>query len=175
MRWLLKCPWCVRGTEVQSTLQTEESGHLRAGRVRDRWSFTCPFGFRVTEVVLREDLEKLEGMRRRQPQFSPGQREELAQVHSWIQSQTLPQQIDIQVSAWHSLSQVGVLGRPWALDVHGVTPLHISVRTAAAVLGVASPALPVNRRRGMEILKNLHKITQVTKFSVSVFLTASIF
>lgn len=51
---------------------------------------------RVTEVVLREDLEKLEGMRRRQPRFSPGQREELAQVHSWIQSQTLPQEIDIQ-------------------------------------------------------------------------------
>ncbi|XP_037010120.2 period circadian protein homolog 3 isoform X3 [Artibeus jamaicensis] len=50
---------------------------------------------RVTEVVLKEDLEKLEGMRRQQPHFSPGQREELARVHSWIQSQTLPQEIDI--------------------------------------------------------------------------------
>ncbi|XP_045715305.1 period circadian protein homolog 3 isoform X1 [Phyllostomus hastatus] len=51
---------------------------------------------RVAEVVLREDLEKLEGMRQRQPQFSPGQREELARVHSWIRSQTLPQEMDTQ-------------------------------------------------------------------------------
>ncbi|XP_036718815.1 period circadian protein homolog 3 isoform X2 [Balaenoptera musculus] len=51
---------------------------------------------RVKEIVLKEDLEKLESMRRRQPQFSHGQREELANVHSWIQSQTIPQEIDIQ-------------------------------------------------------------------------------
>ncbi|XP_036917942.1 period circadian protein homolog 3 isoform X2 [Sturnira hondurensis] len=50
---------------------------------------------RVTEDVLKEDLEKLEGMRWQQPHFSPGQRAELARVHSWIQSQTLPQEIDI--------------------------------------------------------------------------------
>ncbi|KAM7098126.1 period circadian protein homolog 3 isoform 1-T1 [Molossus nigricans] len=51
---------------------------------------------RVKEVVLREDLAKLESMRRQQPQFSPGQREELAKVHSWIRSQTLPQEMDVQ-------------------------------------------------------------------------------
>ncbi|XP_053776119.1 period circadian protein homolog 3 isoform X4 [Desmodus rotundus] len=51
---------------------------------------------RVTEVVLKEDLEKLEGMRRQQPRFSPGQREELARVHSWVQSQTLPPEMDVQ-------------------------------------------------------------------------------
>ncbi|XP_007170108.1 period circadian protein homolog 3 isoform X2 [Balaenoptera acutorostrata] len=51
---------------------------------------------RVKEIVLKEDLVKLESMRRRQPQFSHGQREELANVHSWIQSQTIPQEIDIQ-------------------------------------------------------------------------------
>ncbi|XP_061041023.1 period circadian protein homolog 3 isoform X6 [Eubalaena glacialis] len=51
---------------------------------------------RVKEIVLKEDLEKLESMRQRQPQFSHGQREELANVHSWIQSQTIPQEIDIQ-------------------------------------------------------------------------------
>ncbi|XP_059944891.1 period circadian protein homolog 3 isoform X3 [Mesoplodon densirostris] len=51
---------------------------------------------RVKEIVLKEDLEKLASMRRRQPQFSHGQREELATVHSWIQSQTIPQEIDIQ-------------------------------------------------------------------------------
>ncbi|XP_006885975.1 PREDICTED: period circadian protein homolog 3 [Elephantulus edwardii] len=51
---------------------------------------------RVKEVVLKEDLEKLENMRQGQPQFSQGQREELAKVHSWIQSQTIPQEIDVQ-------------------------------------------------------------------------------
>ncbi|KAM6216893.1 period circadian protein homolog 3 [Rhynchocyon petersi] len=51
---------------------------------------------RIKEVVLKEDLEKLESMRQSQPQFSQGQREELAKVHSWIQSQTVPQEIDIQ-------------------------------------------------------------------------------
>ncbi|XP_004417716.1 PREDICTED: period circadian protein homolog 3-like isoform X2 [Odobenus rosmarus divergens] len=51
---------------------------------------------RVTEAVLREDLGKLAGMRGRQPWFSRGQREELVKVHSWIQSQTIPQGIDIQ-------------------------------------------------------------------------------
>uniref|UniRef100_A0A8C9BQA5 Period circadian regulator 3 n=1 Tax=Phocoena sinus TaxID=42100 RepID=A0A8C9BQA5_PHOSS len=53
---------------------------------------------RVKEIVLKEDLEHLESVRRRQPQFSHGQREELASVRSWIQSQTIPQEIDIQVS-----------------------------------------------------------------------------
>uniref|UniRef100_A0A8C9BFY5 Period circadian regulator 3 n=1 Tax=Phocoena sinus TaxID=42100 RepID=A0A8C9BFY5_PHOSS len=51
---------------------------------------------RVKEIVLKEDLEHLESVRRRQPQFSHGQREELASVRSWIQSQTIPQEIDIQ-------------------------------------------------------------------------------
>ncbi|XP_011793646.1 PREDICTED: period circadian protein homolog 3 isoform X3 [Colobus angolensis palliatus] len=51
---------------------------------------------RVKEVVLKEDLEKLETMRQQQPQFSHGQKEELAKVYNWIQSQTVPQEIDIQ-------------------------------------------------------------------------------
>ncbi|XP_058575215.1 LOW QUALITY PROTEIN: period circadian protein homolog 3 [Neofelis nebulosa] len=51
---------------------------------------------RVKETVLKGDLERLAGMRPRQPQFSRARREELAQVHSWIQSQTVPREIDIQ-------------------------------------------------------------------------------
>nr|XP_060482048.1 period circadian protein homolog 3 [Panthera onca] len=51
---------------------------------------------RVKETVLKGDLERLAGMRPRQPQFSRAQREELAKVHSWIQSQTVPREIDIQ-------------------------------------------------------------------------------
>uniref|UniRef100_A0A8C6DDJ2 Period circadian regulator 3 n=1 Tax=Moschus moschiferus TaxID=68415 RepID=A0A8C6DDJ2_MOSMO len=53
---------------------------------------------RVKEIVLKEDLEKLESMRWQQPQFSLGQREEIANVHSWIQRQAIPQEIDTQVS-----------------------------------------------------------------------------
>ncbi|XP_032970257.1 period circadian protein homolog 3 isoform X1 [Rhinolophus ferrumequinum] len=53
---------------------------------------------RAKEIVLKEDLEKLESMRRQQPQFSHGQREELAKVHPWIQSQTIPQEIDTQMT-----------------------------------------------------------------------------
>ncbi|XP_070330338.1 LOW QUALITY PROTEIN: period circadian protein homolog 3 [Odocoileus virginianus] len=51
---------------------------------------------RVKEIVLKEDLKKLESMRRQQPQFSLGQREEIANVHSWIRCQTIPQEIDTQ-------------------------------------------------------------------------------
>ncbi|XP_005690798.2 PREDICTED: period circadian protein homolog 3 [Capra hircus] len=51
---------------------------------------------RVKEIVLKEDLEKLESMRRQQPQFSRGQREEIANVHSWIHSQAIPREIDTQ-------------------------------------------------------------------------------
>jgi hypothetical protein len=54
--------------------------------------------FRAKEIVLKEDLEKLESMRQHQPQFSHGQKKELAEVHSWIQSHTIPQEIHIQVS-----------------------------------------------------------------------------
>uniref|UniRef100_A0A8D1ZQZ9 PAS domain-containing protein n=1 Tax=Sus scrofa TaxID=9823 RepID=A0A8D1ZQZ9_PIG len=52
---------------------------------------------RVKEIILREDLEKLESMRRRQPHFSHGQRKELAAVYAWIQSQTVPQERDTQI------------------------------------------------------------------------------
>lgn len=51
---------------------------------------------RVKEIVLKEDLDKLESMRWQQPQFSPGQREEIASVHSWIQRRVIPQEIDTQ-------------------------------------------------------------------------------
>ncbi|XP_011366781.2 period circadian protein homolog 3 isoform X4 [Pteropus vampyrus] len=51
---------------------------------------------RVKEIVLREDLGKLDSMRQQQPQFSPGQRAELAAEHPWLQSQTIPPEIDTQ-------------------------------------------------------------------------------
>ncbi|XP_078001832.1 period circadian protein homolog 3 isoform X2 [Phascolarctos cinereus] len=51
---------------------------------------------RVKEDVLKEDLEKLASMRQHQPWFTDGQKEELAEVHPWIQSQTVPREIDTQ-------------------------------------------------------------------------------
>lgn len=53
---------------------------------------------RVRDVVLREDLAKLESMRRRQPQFSAGQRAELAGARAWAQSRGLPPGADTHVS-----------------------------------------------------------------------------
>ncbi|XP_028696103.2 period circadian protein homolog 3 isoform X3 [Macaca mulatta] len=71
---------------------------------------------RVKEVVLKEDLEKLESMRQQQPQFSHGQKEELAKVYNWIQSQTVPQEINIQVTLTSSNSPAFVLfWRPMSL------------------------------------------------------------
>ncbi|KAL6081962.1 hypothetical protein STEG23_002216, partial [Scotinomys teguina] len=51
---------------------------------------------RGREEVLREDLEKLSSMEQRQPQFSPAQKEELAEVPSWIPSHTAPQERHLQ-------------------------------------------------------------------------------
>ncbi|KAL7407691.1 hypothetical protein ABVT39_012177 [Epinephelus coioides] len=46
--------------------------------------------------VLAEDREKLRALQPLQPWFSQEQREELAEVHPWIQQHTLPQEIDTQ-------------------------------------------------------------------------------
>ncbi|XP_045331486.1 period circadian protein homolog 3 isoform X2 [Leopardus geoffroyi] len=59
---------------------------------------------RVKETVLKGDLERLVGLRPRQPRFSRAQRELLAKVHSWIQSQTVPREIDIQETIPESAS-----------------------------------------------------------------------
>lgn len=76
----------------------------------------CVLLSRAKDVVLREDRGQLHRMRRRQPQFSPGQRAELAAEHPWLQSQTVPPEIDTQVSAVVAAAACvgtgGVLG-PW--------------------------------------------------------------
>ncbi|XP_058160719.1 period circadian protein homolog 3 [Dasypus novemcinctus] len=74
----------------------EESIWRMVEQTPERILMTYQVPERVKEVVLKEDLEKLKSMRRQQPHFSLGQKKELAQVHSWIQSQTIPQEIDIQ-------------------------------------------------------------------------------
>ncbi|XP_075577563.1 period circadian protein homolog 3 isoform X2 [Pelecanus crispus] len=51
---------------------------------------------RVKEEVLKEDLEKLTVMQKQQPWFTDGQKKELAEVHTWIRTQTVPLQISTQ-------------------------------------------------------------------------------
>ncbi|XP_417528.4 period circadian protein homolog 3 isoform X6 [Gallus gallus] len=51
---------------------------------------------RVKEEVLKEDMEKLIVMRKQQPWFSDRQKRELAEVHTWIRTQTVPLQINTQ-------------------------------------------------------------------------------
>lgn len=106
---------------------------------------------RVKEVVLREDLGKLDGMRRRQPQFSPGQRAELAAEHPWLQSRTVPPEIDTQVSAMTAAAACvgtgGVLD-PWCPS-RGPTG-NFSPHSCSAV-GVVIPAGPINGKVGSAV------------------------
>ncbi|XP_055655928.1 period circadian protein homolog 3 isoform X3 [Falco peregrinus] len=51
---------------------------------------------RIKEEVLKEDLEKLTVMQKQQPWFTDGQKKELAEVHTWIRTQTVPLQISTQ-------------------------------------------------------------------------------
>lgn len=53
--------------------------------------------FRDQNEVLTEDREKLRVLQPLQPWFSQEQRQELAEVHPWIQQHTIPQEIDTQV------------------------------------------------------------------------------
>ncbi|XP_066493044.1 period circadian protein homolog 3 isoform X2 [Tiliqua scincoides] len=51
---------------------------------------------RIEENVLKEDLEKLTAMEDQQPWFTEEQKEELAEVHPWIRTGTVPQEISTQ-------------------------------------------------------------------------------
>ncbi|XP_073512613.1 period circadian protein homolog 3 [Phyllobates terribilis] len=51
---------------------------------------------RDMETLLKQDLEKLTAMRNKQPWFTEEQKEELAEVHTWIRNRTIPQEIDTQ-------------------------------------------------------------------------------
>ncbi|XP_015264611.1 PREDICTED: period circadian protein homolog 3 [Gekko japonicus] len=51
---------------------------------------------RIKEEVLKGDLERLAAMTKQQPRFTKGQKEELAEAHPWIRTQTIPQEINMQ-------------------------------------------------------------------------------
>lgn len=109
-------------------------------------SRSCLLVSRVKEIVLREDLSKLDSMRWRQPQFSPGQRAELAAEHPWLQSQTVPPEIDTQVSAVMAAAagvDTGGVLDPWC-TLRG-PPGNFNPRSCPAV-GVVVPAGPIKSK-----------------------------
>ncbi|XP_009698097.1 PREDICTED: period circadian protein homolog 3 [Cariama cristata] len=73
-----------------------ESGWVMMDHTPERVLMTYQMPNRIKEEVLKEDLEKLTVMRKQQPWFTDGQKKELAEVHTWIQTQTVPRQISTQ-------------------------------------------------------------------------------
>ncbi|XP_029006737.1 period circadian protein homolog 3 isoform X2 [Betta splendens] len=62
----------------------------------ERVMMTYQISTRDQNEVLAEDREKLQALQPLQPWFTKEQREELAEVHPWIQQRTIPQEIDTQ-------------------------------------------------------------------------------
>ncbi|KFQ13723.1 Period circadian protein 3, partial [Leptosomus discolor] len=73
-----------------------ESAWVMMDHTSERVLMTYQMPNRIKEEVLKEDLEKLTVMRKQQPWFTDGQKKELAEVHSWIRTQTVPLQISTQ-------------------------------------------------------------------------------
>uniref|UniRef100_H3CP94 Period circadian clock 3 n=1 Tax=Tetraodon nigroviridis TaxID=99883 RepID=H3CP94_TETNG len=65
-------------------------------RTPDRVMMTYQMHARDQNEVLAEDREKLRVLQPLQPWFTQEQREELAEVHSWIQQNTIPEEINTQ-------------------------------------------------------------------------------
>uniref|UniRef100_A0A3B3DTQ5 Period circadian clock 3 n=1 Tax=Oryzias melastigma TaxID=30732 RepID=A0A3B3DTQ5_ORYME len=63
----------------------------------ERVMMTYQIRSRDQSLVLAEDREKLRVLQPLQPWFSQEQKEELAEVHPWMQHRTIPQEINMQV------------------------------------------------------------------------------
>ncbi|NXI57335.1 PER3 protein, partial [Chloroceryle aenea] len=74
----------------------DESAWVMMDHTPERVLMTYQMPNRIKEEVLKEDLEKLTVMQKQQPWFTDGQKEELAEVHTWIRTQTVPLQISTQ-------------------------------------------------------------------------------
>ncbi|NXI45413.1 PER3 protein, partial [Galbula dea] len=94
------------GTEEEKNREAGEKGRAHKSRHESAWVMmdrtpeqvlmTYQMPNRIKEEVLKEDLEKLTVMRKQQPWFTDGQKKELAEVHTWIRTQTVPFQISTQ-------------------------------------------------------------------------------
>ncbi|XP_069731115.1 period circadian protein homolog 3 isoform X3 [Phaenicophaeus curvirostris] len=83
----------VKGTSNKSK---HESAWVMMDRTPEQVLMTYQMPNRIKEEVLKEDLEKLAVMRKQQPWFTDGQKKELAEVHTWIRTQTVPLQVSTQ-------------------------------------------------------------------------------
>ncbi|KAM8989572.1 period circadian protein homolog 3 isoform 9-T9 [Ara ararauna] len=82
-----------KGTAHKSS---HESAWMMMDHTPEQVLMTYQMPNRITEEVLKEDLEKLAVMQKQQPWFSDGQKKELAEVHTWIRTQTVPLEISTQ-------------------------------------------------------------------------------
>nr|XP_009488894.1 PREDICTED: period circadian protein homolog 3 [Pelecanus crispus] len=94
------------GCGTEKNWEAEEKGTAHKSKHESAWVMmdhapeqvlmTYQMPNRVKEEVLKEDLEKLTVMQKQQPWFTDGQKKELAEVHTWIRTQTVPLQISTQ-------------------------------------------------------------------------------
>ncbi|XP_039241605.1 period circadian protein homolog 3 isoform X4 [Pipra filicauda] len=82
-----------KGTAYKSK---HESAWVMMDHTPERVLMNYQMPNRIKEEVLKQDLEKLAVMRKQQPWFTDGQKQELAEVHTWIRTQTVPLQISTQ-------------------------------------------------------------------------------
>ncbi|KAL9825531.1 period circadian protein homolog 3 isoform 5-T5 [Geothlypis trichas] len=82
-----------KGTAYKSK---HESAWVKMAHTPERFLMNYQMPNRIKEEVLKQDLEKLAVMQKQQPWFTDGQKKELAEVHSWIRTQTVPLQISTQ-------------------------------------------------------------------------------
>uniref|UniRef100_A0A8C5U6G6 Period circadian regulator 3 n=1 Tax=Malurus cyaneus samueli TaxID=2593467 RepID=A0A8C5U6G6_9PASS len=82
-----------KGTAYKSK---HESAWVMMDHTPERALMNYQMPNRIKEEVLKQDLEKLAVMQKQQPWFTDGQKKELAEVHSWIRTQTVPLQISTQ-------------------------------------------------------------------------------
>ncbi|XP_039940300.1 period circadian protein homolog 3 isoform X4 [Hirundo rustica] len=82
-----------KGTAYKSK---HESARVMMDQTPERVLMNYQMPNRIKEEVLKQDLEKLAVMQKQQPWFTDGQKKELAEVHSWIRTQTVPLQISTQ-------------------------------------------------------------------------------
>ncbi|XP_032849100.2 period circadian protein homolog 3 isoform X2 [Tyto alba] len=93
-------------SKEEKNQEAEEKGTAHKSKHESVWAMmdhtseqvlmTYQMPNRIKEEVLKEDLEKLMVMRKQQPWFTDGQKKELAEVHTWIRTQTVPLQISTQ-------------------------------------------------------------------------------
>ncbi|XP_071431892.1 period circadian protein homolog 3 isoform X2 [Pithys albifrons albifrons] len=84
--------------EVKGTASKlkHESAWVMMDHTPERLLMNYQMPNRIQEEVLKQDLEKLAVMQKQQPWFTDGQKQELAEVHTWIRTQTVPLQISTQ-------------------------------------------------------------------------------